>query len=125
MLYADLPESTELVRSRREGDLTDAISLAIGPATECIRLAIAANGPSSCRVFMTARGEGVFLDPSCRRPPEIAAELMRYSTPRIGVETARLPEPRPEDTEPGWAIRKIIVNGHPAAVATAVWVERK
>ncbi|MEK7100952.1 MAG: hypothetical protein AAB921_02530, partial [Patescibacteria group bacterium] len=79
MLYADLPESAEIVRSRREGDLTDAISLAIGPATECIRFAIAYDGPSSCRVFLTdyETREGIVLDRGFRKPTEIAAELVR------------------------------------------------
>ncbi len=126
MLYADLPESKEIVRSRRPGDLTDAISLAIGPATECCGFDVAHNSPSSCRVFLTdsRSGQGVPLDEDCRKPSEIAAELVLYASPRIGFETARLPEVRPDDTEPGWSIRKILVCDRPAVVATAVWVER-
>lgn len=117
--YSELPSSEPTVASDRIPDLTDAISLAIGPERACSHVTIARGGPQSCRVFLVApyADAVTFNGNQVRSPRQIAQELMQFTD-----QDARYPERRDFTTRKGWAIRKIELDGNPVAVAEAAWV---
>jgi len=122
--YSDLPQGEEIVRSSAATQIGYGLSLALMPEERYIGHMPAMGGPSSCRVFVTAADhpDAVPCGDSVRT---IVASLLQYlHATEEGAESARMPEDKPRPlSQKGWSIRKATIDGCPAAIATAIWLD--
>lgn len=119
MLFSELPESDILVASCRLGDLTDAISISIGPATRLNWCTLLTDGPISCWIYFAERADDE-SDDNVKSPSEAARALLMFRDHK----DAKFPwQQLGDDKVRGWEIRKVEIEGRTAIVATAALVD--
>lgn len=97
--------------------LEEALESILGDGEGFKHFGIVYGGSGSMRIFLQEPYGGSISSP-LTSPNEIAHELMRFAH-----SEARYPESPSPESNKGWRIRSVTIEGHPAAIAEAVWVD--
>ena len=116
---ADIGQAQEIAASDDPVELSNALQSILNSSRRFTHYDIVRGGMGSVRLFLQQPfGESIDLPESSSEAGSIARELIQLRN----EGGARYPDKPCADREQGWRIRKIEIQGKPAAIAEAAWV---